>query len=51
VEAYKKHETIKRHLIADELPFEKEDKLIEAIIQGAMLKFSIKRTEFEKMIK
>ena len=51
VEAYKKHETIKRHLIAEEQPWEKEGQIAENIIRGAILKFGIKREKFEKMVK
>ena len=50
VSAYKKHKSLRTELMIKDHPWEKEDKLMESIIQGAILKFVVKREEFLKKV-
>jgi coproporphyrinogen III oxidase-like Fe-S oxidoreductase len=50
VEAYKKHKNLKQLYLSQGLSFKKEDSIMEHIIEGALLKFNIKRETFLKKV-
>lgn len=45
--AYVKHYKVKLELIKNEQKFDKEESILENIVEGAVLKFNVKRKEFE----